>query len=121
MVDRARQRLREARGGDIELRPGVAQEAPLIRLDPVDQIAGEGKMAQFKVLAGVSVVQSRVAQSRVQAGVRVAQSRVYAGVSVAQSRVQAGVRVAQSRVQAGVRVAQSRVQAGVCVGRGTSA
>lgn len=47
-------RLRDARGGDITLRPGVVSEAPFIRAHPTDMAVQEGKWVEFKVLAGVS-------------------------------------------------------------------
>jgi hypothetical protein len=47
-------RLRDARGGDIIVRPGAISEAPAIRAHPTDVRVQEGMVAELKVTAVVS-------------------------------------------------------------------
>jgi hypothetical protein len=46
-------RLRDARGGDIIVRPGAISEAPAIRTHPGDVRVQEGMVAELKVTAVV--------------------------------------------------------------------
>ncbi len=48
-------RLREARGGDVMVRPGLVSELPVIRAHPADARASDGHDAQFRIVASVSV------------------------------------------------------------------
>lgn len=56
IVDRARNRLRDARGGDdVVVRPGVVSEAPSIRQHPPELLhVQEGNIAELKIIAKVS-------------------------------------------------------------------
>lgn len=54
VLERARQRLKDARGGDVVVRPGLVAEAPVVRLQPVDVEVQEGAIAKFKIAASVS-------------------------------------------------------------------
>ena len=47
-------RLKDARDGDVMVRPGLISEAPSVRLDPIPLSVHEGGLAQFKVVAAVS-------------------------------------------------------------------
>lgn len=46
-------RLKDSRGGDLAVRPGLVSEAPMVRLDPVAVSVPEGGLAQFKIVASV--------------------------------------------------------------------
>ncbi|MEW5298780.1 MAG: hypothetical protein WDW36_001863 [Sanguina aurantia] len=51
VVYRARARLEEARGGEVQLRPGLVCEAPVIRVHPEGLRVGEGGVVKLKVSA----------------------------------------------------------------------
>ncbi|KAL6765691.1 ciliary basal body-associated, B9 protein-domain-containing protein [Haematococcus lacustris] len=51
VVERARSRLKDARGGDVALRPGVVSAAPGIRRGPQDCRVQEGAMVELRVEA----------------------------------------------------------------------
>ena len=50
-------RLKDARGGDVAVRPGLVSEAPVVRLDPTPMAVVEGGLAQLKVVAWVRGVE----------------------------------------------------------------
>lgn len=56
VLERARARLMEARGGSVAVREGVVAEAPFLRQQPEDVECDEGATVQFEVAAGVSAV-----------------------------------------------------------------
>ena len=47
-------RLKDARGGDLEVRSGLVSEIPVVRLDPTPLAVPEGGLAQLKIVASVS-------------------------------------------------------------------
>ncbi|GAX84925.1 hypothetical protein CEUSTIGMA_g12346.t1 [Chlamydomonas eustigma] len=51
VVARARSRLKDARGGDVVVRPGLLSEVPMIRMDPTPVTIPEGGQVQFKIVA----------------------------------------------------------------------
>ncbi len=55
VLERARARLQEARGGDVALREGLVLERPYVRMQPVDMEVDEGATVELTVSAGVSV------------------------------------------------------------------
>lgn len=54
VLERARARLREARGDDVAVREGVVTQQPYIRQQPADVDVDEGMSAEFTTAAGVS-------------------------------------------------------------------
>lgn len=49
-------RLRDARGGDVVVRPGAVSEVPAVRLQPRDVHVVEGAVASFSITATVRSV-----------------------------------------------------------------
>lgn len=54
VLERARDRLRTARGGNLAARPGLVSEKPVIVESPTDRTVTAGQNAEFAVEARVS-------------------------------------------------------------------
>ena len=54
VLERARARLVEGRGGEVAVREGLVADKPVVRTQPKDVDVNEGGTATFEVTAGVS-------------------------------------------------------------------